>query len=258
MDKAKRKQEKAGLIVFFVFITCIAMTLLPAMAQDPTYHSFADARVFLAIPNCCNVLSNLPFLIVGGAGMFYLLRRKSWQSSAFFSGYFLFFTGIFFTGIGSAYYHLQPDNATLVWDRLPMTIAFMSFFSIIISDCIHVKRGKQLLFPLLFIGIISVYYWQYTEQQGHGDLRLYALVQFLPMLLIPFMLLSFRETAAASKYTWLMLLAYAVSKLLETLDAPVFEYSCFISGHTLKHLFAALAPAFFLWGMYRRPEQNPK
>jgi hypothetical protein len=35
----------------------------------------------------------------------------------------LFFAGVTAVGVGSTYYHLNPDNATLVWDRLPVSLS---------------------------------------------------------------------------------------------------------------------------------------
>ncbi|MCW3103829.1 MAG: hypothetical protein JWO09_2269 [Bacteroidetes bacterium] len=242
------KNEKARIVISLIFIACIGITFMHPLAQDPAYHSFADARSCFGIPNFWNVISNLPFLVAGMLGILYLLFRDNYSVSKH-PAYLMFFLGITFTGIGSGWYHLHPDNTSLVWDRLPMAISFMSFFSIIISEYISQRKGKILLLPLILLGISSVLYWHYTELQGHGDLRLYILVQFLPMLLIPMIMLLFRPAPPNASYIWLMLLAYALSKFFESSDRLIFDFTPFLSGHTLKHFFAALAPFIFLYGM---------
>lgn len=107
---------------------------------------------------------------------------------------FVFFVGIFLTGIGSTYYHLNPSNETLFWDRLPMTISFMAFFTIVISEFISKKLGTNLFIPLLTSGIFSLLYWQITESKGVGDLRFYVLVQFLPIILISAILIIYKNS----------------------------------------------------------------
>lgn len=214
--------------------------------QAPHYHGFADSRSLYGIPNFWNVMSNLPFVIIGLSGIIFLIRKR--RERLCDTGSLAFFAGIFLTGFGSVWYHLHPDNHTLIWDRLPMTIAFMAFFSITIRECLHVETGKRMLWPLLFLGMLSVYYWQLTESGGHGDLRFYFLVQFLPMLLIPLILLLFRSHGLPKLYFWLVLLAYVMAKILEMNDAEVFQLAG-ISGHTIKHLMASVAPLLFLLGL---------
>jgi hypothetical protein len=45
------------------------LPLLPPIPQDPSYHQFADQRTLLGIPNFWNVVSNLPFVLVGAIGL---------------------------------------------------------------------------------------------------------------------------------------------------------------------------------------------
>jgi len=124
----------------------IADLLSSPIAQDPNYHLFADHRTLLAIPNFWNVMSNLPFLIVGTLGF-----RASLQitEDPLRNAWLVFFAGVFLTAFGSGYYHLAPDNDTLAWDRLTMTIGFMSFVAIIIGEYLSIPWGRRLLVPLL-------------------------------------------------------------------------------------------------------------
>lgn len=221
--------------------------------QDPAYHQFSDVRNLFGIPNFWNVISNLPFLIVGIAGLWYVRR---YASRVCVSGtthiYLVFFVGIFLTAFGSAYYHLAPANETLVWDRLPMTIGFAGLLAIIAAEFVSASAARRLLVPFLIVGLASVFYWAWTESRGVGDLRPYALVQFLPMLLIPIVLLTHQPTIGERKYFWWMLFFYLIAKILEFLDPEVLAMGNLISGHSLKHLAAAMTPTVFLYALTQR------
>ncbi|MES2133171.1 MAG: ceramidase domain-containing protein [Bacteroidota bacterium] len=236
-------------------ITVIGMVLVfvnGPIPQSDNYHAFADTRKLYEVPNFWNVISNIPFVLIGSVGIFFILYSKKKKRNVSLRCSFVFFVGIFFTGIGSAYYHLYPSTQTLVWDRLPMTIAFMAFFSIVISEYICETSGNRLLFPLIMTGLLSILYWQMTESKGHGDLRLYVIVQFLPILLIPLILLLFKASGKSNTYFWMILGVYVLAKFFETFDHEVFHAGLNISGHTIKHLFAALAPLIFLKIMLKK------
>ena len=237
--------NKITLLIVISVIATASLLFVPAIPQDPTYHQFADQRTLLGIPHCLNVVSNLLFLIVGGLGTKLLVSDNNQNIlKEVYPAYLLFFTGIFATGMGSSYYHLSPSNQTLIWDRLPMTIAFMAFFTIILSEFVSVKAGKQIFLPSLIFGIFSVWYWDYTEQLGRGDLRLYGLVQFLPILLIFLFLTLFSSRLTYSRYYWYLLGFYLLAKIFEVADHPIYEWVTFISGHSIKHLLAALGCYF--------------
>jgi hypothetical protein len=150
----------------------------------------------------------------------------------------MMFIGILLTGFGSAYYHLHPDSHTLVYDRIPMTIVFMSFLSLTIAECISERAGSVLLIPFVMIGIGSVLWWKHSD-----DLRWYGLVQFYPMLFVPLIYLLF--PSPNNKQSWRsiqwVIVWYAVAKICEQFDKEIFRAVHFISGHSLKHLFAAMA-----------------
>jgi hypothetical protein len=149
------------------------------------------------------------------------------------------------TGFGSAFYHLSPANETLVWDRLPMTISFMAFFSFVISFHINQKLGAMALWPLLAVGMASVFYWSYTEGAGIGDLRFYAVVQFLPIILMPMILVMFPVSSYQQKYVWLLIALYVVAKLMENFDVDIYVFLG-MGGHAIKHVVAAFSGIAFL------------
>ncbi len=236
-----------ALVVAAVFL------FVAPIPQDPAYHAFADGRTLLGVANFWNVVSNLPFLVVGAWGVVYVMRHgHAVCLPGLELAYVVFFSGVFLTAFGSSYYHLAPANDPLAWDRLPMTIGFAGLFSIIVGEFVAARIGRMLVVPLLLVGIVSVEYWIWTESRGAGDLRLYALVQFLPMLLIPFILLLYRPAIGSAKYFWAMLGFYVLSKIVEFFDMAIFAAGGAISGHSLKHLFAAAATAMVLLGLMRR------
>ncbi len=204
-----------------------ALLIIPPIAQDQSYHQFADQRVLLGIPNFWNVVSNIPFLAVGIIGL--------WQVR-YGAAAMIFFLGVFLTGIGSSYYHWNPSDSTLLWDRLPMTLCFAAILAVVVQERISARAGAVLLWPALAIGVFSLLLWLWTD-----DLRLYFWAQFFPgiALLLLFLLYPPRYTGA-----WYWLIAaglYALAKVFEFTDDPIFALGHLISGHTLKHLAAAAA-----------------
>lgn len=244
---------KPALILGAAVLAIIAAFLFPPIPQDTSYHEFADRERWCGVPNFRNVVTNLSFLLVGLAALKTLGRGvPTGTLPQIRTSYFVFFVGIALIGPGSAYYHLNPNNATLVWDRLPMTVSFMAFVSIIVGEYISGQAGQKLLWPLILLGIASIVYWHTTEQAGHGDLRPYGLVQFLPMLLIPLILLLYPPSFTGTGYVWALLGFYGVAKLAELFDEPIFQALYPLSGHALKHVLAASAAYCFLLGLRRR------
>jgi hypothetical protein len=229
----------------------VGLAVQPPLPQRQSYHHFADQRHLLGVPNLCDVASNLPFLLVGVAGL--LLVRRGPEAGgpcldAQLRGAWLaFFAGVGLTCFGSAYYHLAPDNGRLFWDRLPMTVAFMSLFAAVLGERLGPGVGAALLVPLLAAGAYSVLYWRLTD-----DLRLYYYVQFYPMLALPLVLLLFPARYTGTADLIAALGWYVLAKVLEEADARIFDATGqAVSGHTLKHLAAATG-AYWILRMLRR------
>jgi len=237
--------RKSWLLITLTLLTIVTIFLFPPIAQPLSFHHFADTRPLWDIPNFANVFSNLPFLLFGGYGL--ALVGRSRAPFAIRITYILLFTGVVLTGLGSAYYHWNPNNDTLVWDRIPMTIVFMSLLAATVAELVSRRSGIRLLFPLVATGILSVLWWHYTETLGKGDLRLYYWVQFYPMLAIPLLLwLFYRPTVRTifPSLIWIMVW-YIIAKIFEQLDYPI--YRAVISGHTLKHLAATVSTLCFIF-----------
>lgn len=243
----------AGLICAAVVVVVLVLLLVGPYPQPQDYFGFADQRKILGIDNFWNVISNATFLVPGFIGLSKLLGTRQCEVLPGTSHiYIILFGGILLTAAGSSWFHLAPDNNSLVWDRLPMTVVFMSLMAAVVAEHISTQAGRRFLTPLLLAGIASVLYWSLTELQGAGDLRFYALVQFIPMLLVPAIVLLFRSEFDRVGYFFVMLLLYALAKVFEFLDAEVYAMGQFLSGHTIKHIVAAMVPMVLIGGLCTR------
>jgi hypothetical protein len=210
-----------------MIVSLAALLPLPPLLQDQSYHQFADQRELFGIPNFWNVVSNLPFIVVGAVGLLQVRRDATT---------IVLFTGLFLTGFGSSYYHLNPNDSTLFWDRLPMTLCFAAILSAVVEERVDARAGAMLLRPLLAIGIFSLLLWRWTD-----DLRLYAWAQFFPFLALVLILRLFPPKCTGTSYWITAATLYALAKLLEYLDEKIYSVGSILSGHTLKHLAAASA-----------------
>lgn len=243
---AFRSGWRIALLVAIVAAPLAWLLLLHGpIPQDPGYHVFADIRTCAGIPNFGNVATNLAFLLIGAAGLWWCLRnpgagaQRSWM---------VFFLGVALVFIGSAYYHWAPNNDTLVWDRLPMTIAFMGLSAALVGEHAGERLGRMLLRPAVAVGIASVFWWHYSD-----DLRIYIWVQAAPLIAIPFVLALFPGRYTHRHYLLYGVAFYALAKVAEYYDRETYALtSFFVSGHSLKHLLAAGGPLFVYLMLRRR------
>uniref|UniRef100_A0A2P2JU46 Uncharacterized protein LOC107427839 n=1 Tax=Rhizophora mucronata TaxID=61149 RepID=A0A2P2JU46_RHIMU len=244
--------KKRTAIVWGVAILCfvVLMVVTPSIPQSQAYHDFADQRLFIGIPNALNVVSNFPFLVIGLIGLVLLYHGNYFKLSlqGELWGWTCFFIGVAAVAFGSGYYHLKPNDARLVWDRLPMTVAFTSIMAIFIIERIDTHKGTVSIIPLLLAGVISILYWRFFD-----DLRPYALVQFVPCIAIPLMAILLPPMYTHSMY-WLWAAGfYLLAKVEEAADKPIYNWTHHIvSGHTLKHLCAAMVPVFLTLMLAKR------
>jgi hypothetical protein len=232
-------------------VVVIGALLGPRIPQPQSYHQFADQRTFVAIPHFFDVVSNLGFLVVGLWGAVFVLRLHAGVGAAFRASQerwplFFFFLGVLLTAFGSAYYHWAPDNARLLWDRLPMAMGFMGLLAAVLSERVAPALASQTLVPLVGAGIGSVLYWRWTDLAGRDDLRLYGIVQFGSLALVLALCLLLRSRYTRGSDMFVVVALYILAKLFEGLDKQVFAIGGVVSGHTLKHLTAALACYFVL------------
>lgn len=226
----------AGAMVFF----------LPPLSQDPSYHSFADRAPRWGVPNFWNVVSNLAFLAAAIWGLRAFRSSASFLESWERVAYGILLSGVALVAFGSGYYHAGPDNATLFWDRLPMTIVFMSLLATTVGERIDMQAGKLLLFPLLAVGVGSVIYWRMAD-----DLRPYAMVQFYPMVALPLMLLLFPPKYSGTGGIVAMICLYGLAKIFELFDRQIVTILP-SGGHPWKHVAGAAAMVCYVSTVTRR------
>lgn len=172
--------------------------------------------------------------------------REAWP-------YALFFFAVILVGFASGRYHLAPDNAGLAWDRAAMALAFMAWFAAILCERVSLRAGLLLLPLLLGAGLGSVFYWHLSEAQGMGDLRPYGLIQLAPILLIPLLLGLYPPRYGGGRDILAIVALYLLALLFDFTDRPVFALSGgLVSGHTLKHIAAALAAMWVVRTLWRR------
>jgi hypothetical protein len=245
----------------FTAVAVGATLLAPRIAQPESYHDFADKRRLLGIPNALNVLSNLPFLVVGMWGLYWLWRsaqsnaRALSETSAsprFADAHERYPLGVVFAGLaltafGSGYYHLAPNDQRLLWDRLGMVVGFSALLPLAVSERVDAKLGARLLAPMVGLGAASVAYWEYSEMASNGDVRWYVLAQAYAFFMTAGVLLL-TETRYDRQARWLQGIGcYALAKLFEMADRPVYWLTGHaISGHSLKHVSAALGGYYLL------------
>ncbi|MBS1509270.1 MAG: alkaline phytoceramidase [Bacteroidetes bacterium] len=248
--------SKKGLVLVLISIAVsatLALFLFPPIEQNLSFHNFADQRSIIGIHNFANVVSNLAYFMAGIFGLLLLFQNKLQVIPQVKAAYYIFFFSLVFVAAGSAYYHWRPDNFTLVWDRLPMTFAFMSLLSFTLAECVTIAWGKISLIPLLLAGAFSIIYWYNGLLHGAGDLRWYALVQFLPTILLLVMLIFARSVYNSQWGYWCLLLAYVAAKITEKYDTGIFNTTAGItSGHTLKHLISAAGIFVFIAYLEKR------
>ncbi|XP_062159480.1 uncharacterized protein LOC133866844 isoform X2 [Alnus glutinosa] len=173
------------------------MLATPKIPHSPKHHLFADMRNFLGVPNSLNVITNFPFLVVGvlcfvlclQGNLFNIsLRGEVW-------GWALFYAGTAGVAFGSAYYHLKPDDDRVMWDTLPMMIAYSSLYSSFIVERVGERIGLSCLFALLLLALLSTGY-----ERKYNDLRLCMVFQLIPSIAIPGMACLFQPKYTHSRY----------------------------------------------------------
>lgn len=248
-------QLKAGLLIGSALLI-IGITLYWApITQPANFYDYADNHPRFGINNFTNVISNLPFALVGFLGIRLLSQIPSRQADRVIepeisSAYFLFFQALLATSLGSAFYHLSPDPFGLMLDRIPISLAFVNLYCIVLSEYISPRLGQRLLLPLNVYGLLAVVYWYLMTiyQTGAADLSAYVLIQLLPIVHLPLILMLYDERRPGGRYYLAALVTYGFAKLAELQDTHIYLLTGeWISGHSIKHLLAALAG----WWIYR-------
>jgi hypothetical protein len=258
----------AGLLLVLVSLAL----LLPEISQPQSYHAFADSRELLGMANFWDTASNLPFVLVGIAGVYALWRRDSSASVRFRQpserwAYLAFFAGVLLTGIGSAYYHLDPSDERLVWDRLPIALISGALVLAILGDHRDLRTGNlpagthwPSIFDLaatLVVSAATVVYWAFSPGEG-GDLAPYLVLQVYALVAVIVILVAGTPRYTRRGDVLIVIGFYCLARVGELFDPQIYAAGHLLSGHTLKHLFAALATAFLLRMILNRSTLAPR
>jgi len=224
-----------------------ALALAPPVPEPAMYRSFVDGRELAGIPYFWNVVSNLPLLFVGAWGAYAVARadQHAFVSPAEKWAYGLCFGAVALAGVGSTYFHLAPDAERLMWDRLPIALGFMALLAGVIGDRLGAQASLRALGPLLVAGAASVFYWRWSMLRGSENIVPYAIVQYGALSAI------MMHGALRSRYTrrldlFVVAAIYGAAKLAEMLDGAIYALGGIVSGHTLKHVLAAVAVAWLV------------
>ena len=220
------------------------------IAQLTDYHKFADTTARFGIPCFGDVVSNIGFALVALWGWFAGAVSSSERRGESF-GYQLFLIGIFLTAFGSAWYHLAPDDARLVWDRLPISLACAGLLSGVWGDTHRRSDGLVTLGLLGVFAVAGVAWWSIT-----GDLRPYLALQVATLVLVPLWQWLSGSPRADRAAFGLAMIFYVLAKLAEMYDHQIGVFLGGFTGHTLKHLLATAAAAVIVYRLIKRAPEN--
>jgi len=205
------------------------------IAQDQCYHAFADQRPWLGIPNASDVLSNLAFALAAALA-WPALRRARWADPRDRLPWIVYAGSLLLTALGSAYYHWAPADDRLFWDRLPLSLTLAALAAASLGERLTPARRPWMLGGFLLAAGLATGWWRFS-----GDLRPYAVAQFLPLVLVATLAVATPGRYDRHRDPLVAALFYIVAKIGETYDARILEaLGGAVSGHTLKHFAAAL------------------
>jgi hypothetical protein len=244
----------------------IGMFWMHGPVQQPAqYHAFADQSSAFGMLHASDVLSNLPFLLVALWGLYRLLplrahpaMRESWPA------YLLFLCALALTASGSCYYHLAPDNARLLWDRLPIAMACAGLLAAVRAEHVPNANGCRDALLLCVLAMASVLWWYVTDLRtdlqtdlhAAGDLRPYLLFQALPLVLIPLWQIIYKADRKDRRAFGMAMVLYILAKGAELYDHELLGILNVASGHTIKHVLAGTAAAVIVSRLIARCESG--
>jgi len=242
-----RRQAWALAAVALVLFALLRVVLGP-LPQLASYHDLADTRRLGPIARAGDVLTNLAILAAGlwGATLGPRLRadadeRLAWRALV---------AATIATALGSAWYHLAPSDATLVWDRLPMALVMASLLALVLADRVDARFAREALLPFGAVGVASVAWWA-----ASGDLTLYAVVRVGTGAAIVVLLILRPGRTRGAGWLWSAVALDVAMTLVERYDRAVWMATGELaSGHNVKHLLAGTVLAcVFAWLTHRTP-----
>lgn len=244
------------LFPLFVLAALLVERSFAPLPQTLDFHAFADTRSLASVPNFMDVVSNLAIIIPAIAGLGLTLNRSgvfTTLSERIFA--LVFFAALAVTAVGSTWYHLVPNNERLLFDRLPLALAFTAYIAWLIVERIRPHpAGSAMLLPWLITGPACALWWYASPTD---DLRFYLLLYGTILTLAPW-LMTLRTPYDLHGRHWAAYFVFVLAMICDRLDHIIHDLlGSSLSGHTLKHLLAGLA-IFLLAGMLvQRNELTP-
>lgn len=237
-----------------LIVLAAALFLAPAIPEPHVFRELADERTIFGVASFWNVVSNLPLFLCGVWGLLAVARAgsTSFAVQAERWPYLFAFAAIALAGIGSTYYHVAPDSDRLMWDRLPIALAFMALLSALLAERVSAEAGVRSLAPLLVAGAASAIYWRWSALHGAENILPYAVVQYGAFAAIIALAAFTRPHYTRSADLFIVAAFYAAAKVAEVLDGRIYDLGGLLSGHTLKHLLVAMA----VWWLARMLERR--
>lgn len=222
------------------------------LPQDPAMHLLADTRTLLGvIPHAGDVLTNLAILAAGLFGL--ALRTRMTVAPEARAAVNVLVAASILTAFGSAYYHWAPTNATLIWDRIPITMVLMPLLVLVMADRVHPLFARHALWPFTALGAASAILWGVSEEMGQGDVRLYLIIRIGTAIAIAFLLILRKPRQTGTIWLVAALACEIVMAVFERFDHEVFRLTGGLaSGHNVKHVMVGVALAFVFWWLRSR------
>ena len=236
-DAPLLRRAEAALLLGVLLLSLLAWWL-PAAGLPQGYHHFADQRGWLGLPFAADVLSNLPFALMGAWGGLQLWRLRRGRLGAVQRGLAaLFFIGLVLTAACSSLYHWAPHDPGLCIDRLGMSLAFAGLLGLAVADRISDRAGvaTAVVVALAAPATALVALWA-------ANMTPWAVLQGAGLLLLAVLAARPKVRGALGFSIAAVIACYALAKGLEVADHALFDLTHgVLSGHTAKHLVAAFA-----------------
>lgn len=240
--------------IFYLFVTLLGVAgigqLLGLFHLSEHYHDFVDERTFFGIHRFLDTFSNIGFLWIGILFVKEMLLQDEKDSNLIWVT-----IGTILVCFGSGYYHLMPEDSRLLWDRLPISIVFAGVlsYSLHVNNLVKDSWKKSFDIGYLVFSMFSVLVWYIGSLQNQNWLAPYVFIQFGGMILLIYIAFTGKNKDFNQKIFY-VLAWYVLAKLCERFDDSIFQTTQqIVSGHTLKHIFSAIA--LYQWFPKERKEK---
>jgi hypothetical protein len=229
---------RARVITVLSAIAILIIALAVTITRGPEFHHYADTRTWLGIPNAGDVLSNAMFLVVA-----------LWSTHPAR-------LGVAAIALGSGVYHAVPSDTTLAFDWLPIVLTLAIVNAVVIGDRAGARAGRHASILGPAFAIAAVAWWVASGGTHGGNMAPYVAVQAVGIAL-PAVLVATTPGSIRLRFLLVGLIAFAIARLCASYDRALLD-AIGVSGHSLKHVVAALAAGCALRALDdRNPPRSP-